>query len=183
MRLIETNIKFASDEEYFLYEEKSELKHELINGNLYEMSGESIFHNSIAGNIYILMRMLLKKSTWIVFIENVKVRTPDKNYFYPDIVVCEKNPQKYYSEKPILICEVLSETTRQYDLSDKFIQYRKIETLHYYLCVEPEQQVVIFFFKNENNEWLSETYTKDEDKIDLKLLNVSFTLKDIYKPE
>jgi Uma2 family endonuclease len=39
MRLVETNLKFASDEEYFLYEEGNELKHELINGNLYEMSG------------------------------------------------------------------------------------------------------------------------------------------------
>ena len=167
MKLSEPNIKFASDEEYFLYEEKSELRHELINGGLYEMSGESIFHNNIAGNIYILMRMLLKRSTWKVFIENVKVRTPDKNYFYPDIIVCENNPEKYYSEKPILIVEVLSDTTRQYDLSDKFIQYRKIETLRYYLCVEPEQQVVIFFFKNENGEWFSETYTKDEDKIEI----------------
>jgi Uma2 family endonuclease len=182
MRLVETNIKFASDEEYFLYEEKSEVKHELINRNLYEMSGESIFHNDIVFNIVFLLKNLLKNTNFRVAFENFKARTPEKNYFYPDVLVCEKDVAKYYSDKSILIVEVLSDATRQYDLSDKFIQYRKIETLRYYLCVEPEQQVVIFFFKNENGEWLSETYTKDEDKIDLKLLDVSFTLKDIYKP-
>jgi Uma2 family endonuclease len=142
-----------------------------------------MFHNNISGNIYILIRMLLKGTAWRVFIENFKVRTPDKNYFYPDIVVCERNPEKYYAEKPVLIVEVLSDTTRQFDLGDKFIQYRKIKTLNYYLCVEPELQVVIFFFKNDSGEWMSQTYTKDEDKIELKSLNTSFTLKDIYKPE
>src|SRR3954452_16948659 len=180
MRLIETNIKFASEEEYFLYEEKSELRHELINGNLNEMSGASIFHNNISGNIYILMRMLLKGTPWKVFIENFKIRTPDKNYFYPDVMICQNVSGKYFTENPVLIFEVLSATTRQFDLGDKFIQYRKIKTLNYYLCVEPEQQVVIFFFKNESGEWMSETYIKDEDKIDLKIVNVSFMLKDIY---
>ena len=43
MKLVEIDKKFASDEEYFLYEEGSELKHELINGNLYEISGVSKF--------------------------------------------------------------------------------------------------------------------------------------------
>ena len=43
MKLVEIDKKFSNDEEYFLYEEGSELKHELINGNLYEISGVSKF--------------------------------------------------------------------------------------------------------------------------------------------
>jgi len=98
-------------------------------------------------------------------------------------VVSKPFENQYISRIPVLIGEVLSSSTRNFDLTDKFVQYRKIETLNYYLCVEPEQQVVILFFKNENGEWMSETYTKDEDTIHLKILNTSFTLKDIYKPE
>ena len=182
MKQVEIDKKFNSPEEYFLFEEKSELKHELINGNLFEMSGASVEHNEISGNIYLLLRNLLKGTDWKVFFEAVKVQTPDGNFFYPDNVVSYANTQKYFTETPVLVVEVLSVSTRKFDLTDKFIQYGKIETLEYYLCVEPEQQAVFFYFKNETGEWLAETYTKDESIIDLPRLNISFTVKDIYHP-
>src|ERR1044071_6442169 len=141
MKIIESHKSFT-EEEYFLFEEKSEVRHELINGNLYEMSGISIFHNDIVGKLYVLLYTLLKGTTWKITLENFRVKTPDKNFFCPDISVCYPEVEKYFSEKPVLIVEVLSDTTRKYNLTDKFIQYPKIETLSCYLCVEPEQQVV-----------------------------------------
>lgn len=181
MRVIQLHKKL-SEEEYFLFEEKSELKHELINGNLYEMSGVSIFHNDIVGNLYLLFRTFLKGTDWKVAFENFKIKTPEGNYFYPDIAVCYFKPEKYFSQQPLLIVEVLSDTTRKYDLTDKFIQYQKIETLKYYMCVEPEQQVVVFYCKQEDGDWMAETLTKDEQIISLPKLNISFSLKDIYNP-
>jgi len=165
-----------SDEEYFLFEEKQELRHELINGNLYEMSGVSAFHNTIVGNIYFMLRTLLKGSDWKIFFEAFKLKTPNQNFFYPDVAVSFSDVERYYSTKPVLICEVLSDSTRKFDLSDKFIQYQKFDTLHYYLCVEPEQQVVIFYFKQDDGEWMTETCTKDDPIISLPKLNISFTV-------
>jgi Uma2 family endonuclease len=174
---------FASEEEYFLFEEKCELRNELVNGNLIAMSGVSIEHNEITVQVFLLLKTLLKGGNYRFFIEAVKVKNPSGNFFYPDVMVCHPNPHKYYSDQPILLVEVLSESTRTYDLTDKFIQYKQIPSLHYYLCVEPEQQVVIFYFKNAEGEWMTETYSKEADVINLPQLNTSFTLKDIYKPE
>jgi Uma2 family endonuclease len=174
---------FASEEEYFAFEEKSELKHELYNGNLIIMSGVSVDHNEITLNIAILLRQLLKRTNFKVFIEAVKVKNPLGNFFYPDVMVCHPNPEKYFSTEPVLLVEVLSENTRKYGLVDKFIQYQKIESLQYYLCVEPEQQVVILFNKDADGDWVTETFSKDEDTINLPKLGTSFTLKQIYKPE
>jgi len=182
MKQVEIDKKFNSQEEYFLFEEKSELKHELINGNLFEMSGTSVEHNEISGNIYLLLRNLLKGTDWKVFFEAIKVKTPGGNFFYPDAVVSFANTQKYFTETPVLIAEVLSVSTRTYDLTDKFIQYKKFDTLEYYLCAEPEQQVLFFYFKNETGDWITEIFTKDESIIDLPKLNISFTVKDIYHP-
>ncbi len=180
MHVIELKEKL-SEEEYFLFEEKSDLRHELINGNLYEMSGISIFHNNIVLRFSMLLYSFLKGTDWQLTIESFKVRNPDGNYFYPDISVCYPDVQKYFSDKPVFIVEVLSDKTRKFNLTDKFIQYQKIATLQYYLCVEPEQQVVIFYHKQDDEEWMTETFTKDEQIISLPKLNISFTVKDIYK--
>ena len=177
MKVIELD-KPLTEEEYFLFEEKQELRHELINGNLYEMSGISIFHNDIVSNLLFLFRTYLKGTNWKLVFESFKIKTPEGNYFYPDIAVCYSN-EKYFSAKPLLIAEVLSDTTRKYDLTDKFIQYQKIETLQYYLCIEPEQKVVVFYYK-QDGEWIAETFSKDEESISLPALNISFHLSDIY---
>lgn len=180
MKVIELN-KPLTEEEYFLFEEKNELKHELLNNTLYEMSGISKFHNRITLNILLLFRSLLKTDIYDLYFEGYKVKTPNGNFFYPDILICHTDAQKYYTEQPVLIVEVLSHTTRKFDLTDKFIQYQKIETLQYYLCVEPEQQVVLFYYKH-NDEWITETLTKDDQMISLAKLDISFSLKDIYHP-
>lgn len=180
MRLVETNKKFESDEEYFAFEEASEFKHELINGNLYEMSGSSKYHNLMERFIANFLEGLLSKNEYEVFTEGFKVKTPTGNFFYPDVIVCANNAERYFTSKPILLVEILSETTRKFDLTDKFIQCQKIPTLNYYLCVEPEQQVIFFYFKNEGGEWLAETFTKDESTVNLPELNISFSVKDVY---
>jgi len=181
MKLVEVDKKFASDEEYFSFEEASELKHELINGNLYEMSGSSKYHNKLERFIANFLEGILNNNEYEIFIEGFKVKTPSGNFFYPDVIVCANTAEPYYTDEPILLVEVLSETTRKFDLTDKFIQYQQIPTLQYYLCVEPEQQVIFFYFKNENGEWLAETFTKDESIIELPTLNISFSVKDVYQ--
>jgi Uma2 family endonuclease len=79
-----------------------------------------------------------------------------------------------------LIAEVLSETARAKDTIDKFIQYRKIPTLNYYLLIEPEKPLVICYFKNENDEWDMNAYTQIEEIITLAKLSISLPLQNIY---
>ena len=181
MQRVAIEANFTSEEEYFLFEEKSETRHELINGNLYEMSGVSIFHNDIVINLVFLFKTLLKNDAYKVASESYKFRTPDRSFFYPDVMIFEKNTARYYTEKPVLIAEVLSPSTRKFNLVDKFIQYQKAETLQYYLCIEPEQKVVIFYFKTSEGEWMTETFTNDNDEIALPHLAISFLVKDIYQ--
>ena len=174
---------FANEQEYILFEEKSEQKHELFNGNLITMSGVSTDHNEITLNIAMVLRQLLKGTSYRVFIESVKVKTPLGNFFYPDVMVCHPNPDKYFSTEPIVIVEVLSESTRKYDVVDKFIQYQKIESLHYYLCVEPEKQSVLLYTKDTDGEWHLDTLINNQDTINFSNLNIGFSLQQIYKPE
>ncbi len=171
-------------EAYIQLEEAGEFRHEYINGNLIEMSGASREHNKMCKKILALLESLLTKQNYEVYIENMKVAIPDENqFYYPDILVtkeAETDQNRYVQYQPELIAEVLSETTRTKDTIDKFIQYRKIPTLQYYLLVEPEKMLVICYFRNDANEWDMASYTKIEETISLPKLAVTIPLQKIY---
>ena len=177
--------KTYSVSEYFSLEESGDLRHEFINGNLIEMSGASREHHFICQNILLALLYSTKPLGFNVFIENMKVKILNENqYYYPDISItreAQTDENKYVQFEPELIVEVLSETTRVKDMTDKFIQYRKIKSLNYYLLVEPEKFLVLLNFKNKNGDWEMISFTQKEEIISLPKLNISLNVADIYK--
>lgn len=177
--------KTYSVPEYFSLEESGDLRHEFINGNLIEMSGASRDHHFICQNILLALLYSTKPLSFNVFIENMKIKIQNESqYYYPDIFITKEKQteeNKYVQFEPELIVEVLSETTRVRDMTDKFIQYRKIETLNYYLLVEPEKFLVLLNFKNEKGEWEMVSFTQKEEIISLPKLNILLRLADFYK--
>ncbi|HEV2832876.1 MAG TPA: Uma2 family endonuclease [Hanamia sp.] len=171
--------------EYFTLEESGDIRHEFINGNLIEMSGASREHHFICQNILLALLYSTKPLGFNIFIENMKVKIQNENqYYYPDIFITKESQteeNKYVQFEPELIVEVSSETTRAKDMVDKFIQYRKINSLNYYLIVEPEKYLVLCNFKDENGEWNMVSYTKPDEIIQFPNLNIFLSLADIYK--
>lgn len=171
--------------EYFSLEESGGVRHEFINGNLIEMSGASREHHKICKRLLRLFEDFLSDKGYEVFMENMKVKIENESqYYYPDIFItkeAETDENKYVQFEPELIIEVLSFTTRSRDLVDKFIQYRKIKTLSYYLLVEPEKYLVLCNFKDSEGEWNMVSYTGIEEIIELPNLNISLPLTEIYK--
>ena len=184
---MKTSTIILTEEDYIQFELGSEIRHELINETLIDMPGDSPIHNFITGTFYIIFRQLLKGTDYIVFMEDVKLKIPDeKKYFYPDIFITKEkfNPSTgYILNNAELIVEVLSPSTRLFDTVDKFIEYKKIPSLKYYLLAEPERQYINCFFKNDEGVWESVIYTELGEKIELPAFkNISFYLKDIYQP-
>lgn len=171
--------------EYFLLEESGEVRHEFINGNLIEMSGASREHSKMCKKIERLLDDLLTGKGYEVYRENMKVKISGENrYYYPDILLTkeiETEKNIYVQFEPELIAEVLSESTRSKDTADKFIQYRKIDSLNYYLLVEPEKCLVHCHSKDNQGEWEMVSYTNIDEIIPLPKLQINLRLSDIYK--
>ena len=133
--------------EYFVFEDSNEIRHEFLNGNLYEISGASREHHFICQNLLFALGRLLKDSGYFIFIENMKVGIPGENiFFYPDIIVTKElqtneNPLAQYD--PELLAEVVSEHSRTKDMVDKLLQYQKFPSLKYYLIVEQDKPQII----------------------------------------
>ncbi|MCW3107847.1 MAG: hypothetical protein JWQ09_2353 [Segetibacter sp.] len=179
-----TSDKIFTVEEYIQHELKSEVRNEFINGQLFEMAGEKDVNNEIAGNLYILFSALLKPFGYFIYNHDVKVEIyGESKYYYPDVFVTKElktESNKYIKSEPVLIVEVVSETTQVNDYVDKFIDYTKIPSLQYYLIIEPETTLVTCYKRGENGEWITSKYTRPDDEIKLDALNVSFQLKQVY---
>ena len=178
--------KIYTVDEYILLDEASDIRHEFINGQLYDMSGASDLHNETCQNLLIFFKSLLGKKGFKIYMEGVKCKIQgEEHYTYPDIFITNDESDKenkYIKQHPSLIVEVLSDSTRKYDTVDKFIQYQKIDSLQYYILVEPEVFSVHCFSKDETGEWQAAIYTKLEEVIELKLLSMQLPLQSIYKP-
>jgi Uma2 family endonuclease len=182
--LIDINQAIFTPEEYIAFEEQSDIKHEFDNGKLRPIPGTTDQHNNIALNCAFILRQNLKGKGCSTFMESVKLQVNPTRYTYPDVFVCcdERDTNDHYIKRyPVLIIEVLSPTTRFYDLTDKFIQYRNIDTLQYYIAIDTEKVFAQCFLRKENNDWEVGIYTDLNETIELPNLNMSILLTDAYQ--
>jgi Uma2 family endonuclease len=120
---------------YLELETKAEIRHELINREIIPMAGGTTNHNEIVTNLCLLIKPHLRQKKGKVYTENVRLWIPEFNLFtYPDVMIIKGEPI-YYSENqttvtnPVVIIEVLSDSTRDYDQGRKFGFYRSVKTL------------------------------------------------------
>lgn len=170
-----------SVEEYLLQEEKAMVRHEFVNGKLFEMSGGTRFHEKVIFNITRTLGNLLFDKGYEILAQGMRCSPNNQRYYYPDILITnEEFSDIRYSQKPVLLAEVLSPATRSFDIVDKFIDYRTIPTLEYYLLVEPEYYHVTLNYKTLQGEWMAEVFNKKTALIDITKLNIQLRLEDIY---
>ena len=183
MKSIELNRTYTPAE-YFLLEESGEVRHEFINGNLIEMSGASREHHKICKKLLRFFETYLGKKGYETFIENMKVKIPgERIYYYPDILITneqETNENRYVQFQPVLLAEVVSESSRKMDMVDKLIQYKKFSSLKYYLIVEQDKREIIVVSRNAEGNWQNETYNQPDAIINLSSLEIQINLQEIY---
>lgn len=165
-----------SEADYLEGEKVSEIKHEYIDGYVYAMSGASINHSRIAGNVYRKIGNHLEGKPCQPYTSDVKVKIGSK-YFYPDVMVDCADSDGYYTETPVIIVEVLSKSTRRTDQTIKRLAYTQIATLQEYVLIE--QDFVDVEVIRRSNGWQSEHFYLG-DEVTLKAIGLTLTVEEIY---
>ncbi|MCE2800730.1 MAG: Uma2 family endonuclease [Planctomycetaceae bacterium] len=176
---------YYSVEEYLQREATSLVKSEYVDGWIRAMTGASIRHNRVAGNCFLSLGSQLKGNPCTPFNSDTKLRidrSHRKRLYYPDMqVVCESNDQlSVYQDHPVLIIEVLSPSTRAYDLHEKLDVYLSVPSLQCYIVLE-QHQPIAYVMRRSNQEWIKETIQGLDATIRLPFLACSLSLKDIYE--
>lgn len=178
--------KLYTPEEYLEFEVNSEERHEYINGEVICVTGGTPNHNKIAGNFYAALNFGLKRQPYDVFVTDQRLWIPEKRiYSYPDVIVVQGELQLQEGRKdtiinPLIIVEVLSKSTRNYDKDKKFSAYRTISTFQEYILIDQYTTQVEQYFKTGKNSWTFSEYFDANETLSLNSINFEITLEDIY---
>lgn len=154
--------------QYLASEHASETKHEYVNGLVYAMAGGSVQHGRLAVRLARLVLNGLDGRPCDVFSSDVRVRIEATGRStYPDLsVVC--GPRRTATDdpdalaNPVLIAEVLSDSTEASDRGEKWAHYQRLASLKEYVLVSQHEPHVEVFRRRNDGEWTYASYRDGE---------------------
>lgn len=178
--------------EYNRLEEENNIRYEYHNGEVFAMAGAAPDggepkHSLIANNIGALLRNALLSKDCMVFNSDAKYHIATSNVScYPDVsVICgaaERSEKDIRAlSNPLLLVEVLSETTAAYDQGAKFHTYSQLSSLREYVLIEQEEQRVQVFYRPAPQElWQMQWFSKEDNEVILRSIDTKLAIADVY---
>ncbi len=180
-----------SVEEYLAAETDGEVRHEYLGGYLYAMAGAKTIHNRIAMSMLGALHTQLRGQPCEPFNSDMKVcvqLASHTRFYYPDgMVVCSPNgPDDPFQDQPVVIAEVISESTRRTDEGEKREAYLSIPSLQVYLLIETGQPRVVAYRRvaeaaDSTDQFRSEVYAGLEEVVPLDEISAELALSDLYE--
>ncbi len=173
-------------EEYLEGEKIAEIKHEYLGGIVHAMAGAKNRHNIVAFGALLTLGNQLRGKPCQPFNSDTKVRIeyPDHTrFYYPDaMVVCQGNPEdNHFQNQPVVVIEVLSESTRRTDMGEKRDAYLTIPSLKVLLLVEVNRAEVVAYRRRPEGGFSAELYKGLEEVIALSEIEAELSLAELYE--
>ena len=183
----QTEKRYYTSEEYLALEESAIDKSEYHDGEIVPMTGGTTNHNKLALNFCRKFPLTVNGQDYETFINDVRLWIPHtRRYVYPDIIVIQGEPVYQGSNKtivtnPLVIVEVLSNSTKDYDRGGKFLAYRSIPEFREYILIDQYSYHIEQFAKNSNGKWVLTEYDSDESVLTLESVEFQMPLREIYE--
>ena len=177
---------YYSPEEYLMLEEEAKFRSEYQDGRIIPMTGGTPNHNQIAGNFYGTLNFCTKGQPYQVFINDLRLWIPSKRvYTYPDVMLVAGKLEFAEGRKDtitnaVMVAEVLSESTEDYDRGGKFKLFRTIPSLREYVLIDQYEMHVEQFVKTDDNKWILSEYDGADAVLKLSCVEFEMRLGDIY---
>ncbi|MEZ2275399.1 MAG: Uma2 family endonuclease [Microcoleus sp.] len=184
--LVQSKQKFYTLDEYRELEETAEFRNEYRDGEIVQMTGGTINHSRIIRNLSRVLGNLLEGQPYELFHNDLRLWIPRyRRGTYPDFMVIAGDPifndgRKDEILNPMLIVEVLSKSTNNFDKEDKFRFYRSIPEFREYVLVSQYEFLVAQYIKTESNEWLFREYEGESAIVSFASVEVQMSMSEIY---
>jgi Uma2 family endonuclease len=173
--------------DYVALEMDSSSKHEFLDGEIYAMAGGSEEHSALAAaTVHALVNAVgdlpcrVHTSDLRVYIEGIGLAT------FPDAsVICGPLQQHGPSPEatalnPIILVEVTSDSSEDYDTGTKLEAYRTISTLREYIVVSHRERRITVHARPTDGAWSSRVAISG-GRIGVPSLEVELIVDEIYR--
>ena len=173
-----------TEEQYLEFERAAEFRNEFLDGEIIDMSGASLEHATLQGNLYFEVRSGVRLDCQ-AFTAGLRVKVARKMHAYPDVLVVCGNPllaDEHQDEvlNPAAIFEVLSPLTEKYDRGLKFKHYATIEALQDYVLIDQNEMRVEQFTRRSDGRWTYRVYQGPDEELPIDSIGASIPLRRIY---
>lgn len=157
--------------------------YELAGGQVIMMTGATMRHGLIVGNLFELLRARLDRKRWVVLTEfGIDVRPGTIRY--ADIVVDQQGAKgdALTAMAPVLVAEVLSPSTMKIDLGDKAADYLQLSSLAAYVVLAQDEVKAWVYNRGGQKPFPSgpQVFAGTDASISIPALSVDLSLIDIY---
>jgi Uma2 family endonuclease len=174
-------------EEYLAFERECEWKHEYVDGVVYEMPSVNVNHVLIVGGLATELHRQLGKRRYSALLSQIKVRIQDsRKFLYPDVLVMNDDEVLFHDEQkdcilnPVVVIEVMSESSEAYDRGKKFHAYQELESLNEYLLVSQDKPRVEQFVREGRRTWTYAAVEGLESSLALPSIDCTLNLSAVY---
>ncbi|HST63353.1 MAG TPA: Uma2 family endonuclease [Longimicrobium sp.] len=173
-----------SPEEYLAMERGAETRSEYIDGRIVAMAGAQLPHIRIMHNLGRELGVRLLETPCDVYPTEMKVKIEASGrYVYPDLTVaCDPRFEDDVTDvllNPLLIVEVLSDSTESYDRGEKFFHYRRLESLREYVLVS-QKTCLVECYVRECDFWVFTSLDDLNATLVLTAVDAEIPLRRIY---
>ena len=150
------------------------------------MAGSTFNHGRIVRNLSTKLNESFQNKSCEVFTNDLRIRSDAVDWFvYPDITVICERLQPYENRRdtiinPLLIVEVLSDTTEDYDRGTKFTFYRSIPTLREYILIDQHKIHIEQFSLGADGKWVLTEYFHADDILRCASVDFQIPLREVY---
>jgi len=159
-------------------------RYELAGGRVIMMTGGTLRHGLIVGNLSQLLRTRLDRKQWLVVTDfGIDIRPGTVRY--GDIVVNQIGPRgnALTVKAPVLVAEVLSPSTMKLDFGDKAAEYLQLPSLTGYLVFAQDEIKAWVYLRSENDQFPPgpQVVAGADASISIPMLNIELPLSDVYE--
>jgi Uma2 family endonuclease len=177
------HLPVMSADDFLAWDATQSQRHEFVDGEVFAMSGAEDRHVTVALNVAIALRRQLHGTPCRTFVSDMKLQVAAANsFFYPDVMVtcsAADHASALVKREPRLVVEVLSPTTAAYDRGDKFVRYRRLDSLQEYVLVDVGTRRTDVYRRGSDGLWVLHPFDAEQTVV-LASVQASITPTELF---
>ena len=170
--------------EYCAFEREAAVKHEYLRGEVFAMAGGTLEHARLASRVALLLGRELEGRPCRVFSSDARVRIEATDLdTYPDLSVVCGPPQTADAHaliNPLVLVEVLSDSTEAYDRGQKAAHYRRIPSLRAYLMIAQTERRLELQVRQDDGRWTL-LEAGPGQRLEIEPLGIELDVDELYR--